>query len=397
MKKLPSFFFAGSFVLVVGLFAMIVSSPGRPQDLAAAEPAVMSAVDEILATRHAEISEEGDVPFGADNEINILALGIDSRKEGHEAHCDSIHMVTLYLDDWSIKITSVPRGTSSPLPPGGNYKEYEYYLANACAYGGLDYGVEQIERVVGVKADYVATVGFSQALGIFRALDLPTTDTLEWLRHRRGYQVGDPQRQHNQALFMKDTAIKMMQGDQLPVPFLYVIYKFVDTDLDFATVKALYDAYYASNLGNRPEAITLDIKPHYDVTDIHYDPDNADEQVSDIVDFLKGKVSSDDLSLMTLEEVQAELVSYLRSALSDESSVAHVYEEQMWRQVEDEETREELQFRFLDKYVREIKDANPDLAESEVADYILEKEYFGQDEWAERGRVFLESLTAEAN
>ncbi len=394
MRRALAIFFASSLIAIIFVFGLIVSHPGRPENLAAAEPAVENVVDGILSAREAQINESGEVPFGSKDEINILALGIDSRKEGNEAHCDSIHMVTLHLKDWSITITSVPRGTYSPLPPGGNYKEYEYYLANACAYGGMDYGIKQIERVVGVKADYVVHVGFSQALGIFRALQLPTTDTLEWLRNRRTYQVGDPQRQHNQAVFMKDMTIKIMK-DPIPAPFLYLLYRFVDTDMDYKSVKALYDAYYASGLAERPEAITLAMKPPHPVTDIHYDPNDVDAKVADIVDFLKDKVSREDLSLRSADEIQAILVEYLRSALASDDTIIHVYDEQMWRQVEDEDIREELQFRFLDKYVREIKEKEPDKAIQEVTDYILEKQYFEQTDWEEKGKRFLEALVGE--
>jgi anionic cell wall polymer biosynthesis LytR-Cps2A-Psr (LCP) family protein len=394
MKRIIAIFFASSLIAIVFVFGLIVSHPGRPETLEAAAPAVESVVDGILADRQAEINEDGEVPFGNRDEINILALGIDSRKEGEFAHCDSIHMITLHLKDWSIKITSVPRGTYSPLPPGRTYTENEYYLANACSYGGLDYGIKQIERVVGVKADYVAKVGFSQALGIFRALQLPTTDTLEWLRNRRTYQVGDPQRQHNQAIFMKDMTIKIMK-EPVPAPFLYLLYRFVDTDMDYKSVKAIYEAYYASGLGERPEDITLDMKPYHPVSDIHYDPNNVDANVEDIVKFLTGKVSKEDLSGRSIEEIQDTLVEYLRDALADPGTIVHVYEQQMWRQIEDEDVREELQFRFLDKYVREIKEEEPEKAIQEVTDYILEKQYFGQTKWEEKGKHFLESLSQE--
>jgi anionic cell wall polymer biosynthesis LytR-Cps2A-Psr (LCP) family protein len=395
MKKLLAIMFMSTMIAAVFIFGLIISEPSRPQDLAAAEPIVQDIVGDILKEREKEISEPGEAAFGARDEINILALGLDSRKEGHEQHCDSIHMITLHLKDWSMTITSVPRGTASTLPPGGDYKEYEYYLANACSYGGLDYGVKQIEKVLGVKADYVATVGFSQALGIFRALSLPTTDTLQWLRHRRGYQVGDPQRQHNQAIFMKDNLLKILSGDPIPVPFLYLMYTLVDSDMDFKTAKALYDAYYVSGLGERPADIKVTMKPYYKVVDYHYDPENADAQVEALVDFLKGKVNKEDLSLQTVDEIQAVLIEYLRGALANEDTIVHVYEEQMWRQVEDEKIREELHFRFLDKYVREIEEKDPDAAIQAVTDYILEKQYFELPEWEERGKRFLETIASE--
>ncbi len=383
-----------SFILATMiLFGAFVNQPSAPHDLAAAEPAVKDAVAAVLKSREAEILRAGDASFGDKDTINILALGLDSRKEGSYAHCDAIHMVSMNVRTWTITIISVPRGTSSPLPPieGHTYLPSDYYLANACYFGGMDYGVRQIERVAGVKADYIATVGFSEAIGIFRALNLPTTDTLEFLRHRRSYQIGDPQRSANQGVFMKDVLLKLTSGDKIPTPFLYLMYRFIDTDMDFATVKALYDAYYASGIGQNPSAVILAIKPEYDVKEMHFDPVNADAQVSALIDFLKGKVSADDLSLRSMEDLQVELLEYLREGLTQPDVIERVYEAQIWLQVENENEREELQFRYLDRYVEQLAATDGKAAEQAIADYILEKDYYGLTLWRDKGARLLDS------
>lgn len=376
------------------LFGAFVNQSSAPHDLAAAEPAVKDAVAAVLKSREAEILQSGDASFGDKDTINILTLGLDSRKEGEYAHCDAIHMVSLNVKTWSVTIISVPRGTTSPLPPisGHTYLPTDYYLANACYYGGLDYGVKYIEQVAGVKADYVATVGFSEAIGIFRALNLPTTDTLEFLRHRRSYQIGDPQRSANQGTFMKDVLLKLTSGDKIPTPFLYLMYKFVHTDMDFATVKALYDAYYASGLGHKPDAVALVIKPEYAVKEMHFDEHNADQQVGALIDFLKGKVSTDDLSMRTIDDVQAELIAYLRAGLSNDEVIERAYSMQMWQQIEDEDVREELEFRYLDKYVLLIEERQPQAAEQAITDYILVKEYYDLSVWRDKGARLLDSF-----
>jgi len=291
-------------------------------------------------------------------------------------------------------IISVHRGTTSTLPyiAGHTYLPTDYYLANACYFGGLDYGVQQIEKVAGVKADYVATVGFSEAIGIFRSLNLPTTDTLEFLRHRRSYQIGDPQRSANQGTFMKDVLLKLTNGDKLPTPFLYLMYQFVRTDMDFGTVKALYDAYYAADIGHRPADVALVMKPEFAVKEMHFDATNSESQVGALIDFLKGKVSSDDLSLRSIDDVQTELVAYLRAGLSNDEVVANVYSAQMWQQVEDEDIREELEFRYLDKYVLQIVDQDPQAAEQTITDYILVKDYYGLTAWKDKGARLLDSF-----
>lgn len=367
----------------------------RPQvvpELTAAQPAVQSLVDEMLAARKEELLATPNEAYGDESQINILTLGIDSRKEGSEQHCDAIHLVTLDIVRWTIKITSVPRGTYSSLPPGGEYLETDYYLANACAFGGLDYGIAQIQKVTGVKPDYIATVGFSQALGIFRTIGLPTTETLQWLRHRQSYAIGDPQRSQNQATFMKDTALHILSDNGISTPLLYILYTFVDTDLSFEQVHALYLAYLSSDIGAHPERITFDMKPFYETEIYHFDSLNAEEQISSILATLEGRLSSEDLSYKTLDEIQDTLEEYLYDTLGNKEAIAHVYGEQLWRQVEDEAVREELHYRFLERYIREIKDTDRETAVQAVTDYILEMQFFGLSDWEARGKTLMSTL-----
>ena len=371
---------------------LLFVQPATNSSLAAAEPPAWDAVSAVIQARETEIDADSTASFGSDTQINILALGVDSRKEGREQHCDAIHMVTLDLADWSILITSVPRGTYAPLPLGREYKETDYYVSNACAFGGLDYGVKQIEKIAGIKADYVATVGFSQALGIFRVLNLPTTETLQWLRHRQSYAIGDPQRSQNQAVFMKDIALRLLGDDGVSTLLLHILYSLVDTDLDFKTTQALYEAYRAAGIADRPEDISLTMKPYFETKEYHFDPDNADAQVDALLAVLKGRLSPEDLSYKSVAELQVELVKYLRESLASEDTVIHVYNEQLWRQVEDAEVREELHFRFTEKYVKEVRDTDPAKAVEIVTDYILEKQYYELSEWEEKGRVLLETL-----
>lgn len=380
-------------VVLLGVGAWFFLRPQEVPELTAAQPAVQTLVDDMLAQRKAELLETPDESFGSADEINILTLGIDSRKEGAEQHCDAIHLVTLNVTDWTINITSVPRGTYAALPPGGTYKDTDYYLSNACAFGGLAYGMEQIQKVTGVKADYVATVGFSQALNIFRVLGLPTTDTLQWLRHRQSYAIGDPQRSQNQATFMKDVALQLLSGNGISTPLLYILYTFVDTNLTFDQVHALYLAYLASDIGEHPERITFDMKPYYETQIYHLDTANADEQIADILEKLQGRLSPEDLSNKTLAEIQEALREYLYDMLGGSSDqVLRIYDEQLWGQVEDEGVREELHYRYLERYVRFTKDSDREAAVQAVTNYILEMQFFGLSDWEARGRTLMSTL-----
>lgn len=378
-------------VILVGGY-LLLRKPAA--EITAAMPPIEDVVEHVLAARTRDIVETGEVPFGEGNVINVLFLGIDSRKEGEEKHCDAIHMASVNVSDWTVHITSVPRGTYAYIPPG-TYKPNEYYIANACGYAGLEYGIDQIERLIGVRADYVVTAGFSQVLGSLRALGLPTTSTLQWLRHRQSYAIGDPQRSHNQAVFLGDLMAKFATPDaRVPVTMQYVLYSFVDTDMDFGTARALYEGLVASDVASRTTAVTYAMKPHYDTVDYHLDLENPDEQIAALLDRIRPYLSKDDLSDRTLEDVQAELVAYLRDAVQTADGVALVIEEETWRQVEDDTVREELQYAFVAAWVAR-EDADKEASVQYAADYILEKQTLGIAEWEAKGRELLSALLKE--
>lgn len=369
----------------------------KTADILVAAPTVERVVDDVLAARTSTVLAGDAVPYGDKDVINVLVLGIDSRKEGAEQHCDAIHMVTVNVRTWDIRMTSIPRGTTSSLPPRAAgeppYLPTDYYLANACGFGGLAYGIEQIEKVAGVKHDYLVTVGFSQALGVFRTLGLPTTDTLLWLRHRHSYAIGDPQRSHNQAVFMEDLLRKYATtSNRLPTTFLYVLYRFVNTDMSFGTVRSLYGAYVDANRASDPTSITHDMKPYYATADYHLDLAHADEQIAELLEKIRGKISMQDLSDRPLSDVQAELIVYLNDALQQPEEAQRVVNEELWLQVEDDATRETLQFAFVSWYVTALNASDPDAAVAYVTDYILEKQTVGPIAYETKGRALLAQL-----
>lgn len=358
-----------------------------------APASMQEVVDEVLADRAQNIEESGEVNFGQDNEINVLVLGLDSRKANHEPHCDAIHMFTLNIEDWSIQVTSVPRGTYAYIPPG-TYPENEYYLANACAFAGLDYGIEQIENIAGVKADYVATVGFSQVIGIMRTLELPTTESLQWLRHRQSYAIGDPQRSHNQAVFMKDlilTQADKLRGD-LGTPLVYVLYSIINTDMDYKVARALVNGYLESDIDERPEDITLSMRPYYATQDLHLDLEHPEEQIDQFLEFIKPYLSEEDLSGRELEDIQSDLIVYLEGRLAAEESVSDVYEKRLWLQIEEDMVREQMHYAFLERYAREVARTDSDRALDIITQYIFEKQTLGETDYANLGRDLMSEL-----
>ncbi|MFH1631720.1 MAG: hypothetical protein ABIA47_01685 [bacterium] len=360
------------------------------------DEAVAAVVDLVLEDREAVLIKEGSPNFGNENEINILLLGLDARKSESEPHCDAIHMFTLDIEAWTVHVTSVPRGTYAYIPPG-TYEVGEYYLANACAYAGLDYGIGEIEKIVGVKADYVATVGFSQVLGLARLFDMPTTETLEWLRHRQSYQIGEPQRTHNQAVFIKDMIISQLGRfeSDMSIPLQYLAFKMVDTDMDFATARTLMQGFIDSGIDERPDDIVLTMEPHYETVDIHFDVENAESQIKELMDYIAPLLGEGDFSGRSLEEIQSELEVFVQARLAGDDSISELYKKRIWLQVEDDELREEFHFEFVQRYVEEIAGDDPEAAIDVVSEYILEKSTLGFDDATEQGRELLGSLISQ--
>ena len=124
---------------------------------------------------------------------------------------------------------------------------------------------------------------------------------------------------------------------------------------------------------------------------MHLDLENPDEQIQKLLDYLKPYLSKEDLSNRTLIDVQDELITYIKLQLEEES-VADLYVQQLWLQVEDHDTREELHYLFVEKYVSEMVETNRNGAVDLLTAYILEKETLGEQVSSERARVLMASV-----
>ncbi len=393
MSKLRIGIIAG-IVTVAGLVVVLLTTSYLMGDESVLQKD--STVDQlILEVTQKRLLEEGaGVDFGTEKEINVLLIGLDQRKDWDNPHCDAIHMFTLDLENWTMEITSVPRGTYAYIPRA--LPETEYYLANTCSYEGLDYGIKQMEKIIGRRADYYATVNFSQVIGIMRMLDLPTTESLQWLRHRQSYAIGDPQRSHNQAVFMKDligSQFHRFEGD-FSLPVMFAMFQFVNTDMDFTTAKSLIHGYLESKIHERPDDIVLTMKPYYETVDYHFDLENPDAQIEALLRRVRPYLSDADLSDQTLAEVQAELVAYLEESLEGEVSVEAIVERALWMQVEDEATRNDLHYRLVEDYVYELVGREEkEMAIQYLTSYIIEVEAFSLDVYAKRARGLMQYIT----
>lgn len=337
------------------------------------------AIENILNLRRLKNSEENIIdPFGEDNIVRILFIGLDSRIGQDTGHCDAIQLITINSDTNTIQITAVPRGTYSPLPPGTIATSSEYYVSNACGIGGLDYGIEQIEKILGMKADYLVVVGFSETLGILRTLRLPTTETLQWLRNRHGYAIGEPQRAHNHSAFIKQMMTRFIptKKTKLQTTAEYLVYRLIKTDLSFAQCQKIIDEIRAMNIASQPEKIQLSMKPSYLVQDIPYDSEHIDDQLKQTIGLIKNQLSKKDYEGISDEKTQATLLETIKKNMGDSKFITWAYENNLWLQIEDENKRLSTQYNLLISYLRLVEEKKE--RETIIADYLLEMENRGE-------------------
>lgn len=353
-------------------------------------------VSNIIEQRLSILSrEETEDPFGEDDIVKILLVGLDSRAGEVSAHCDAIQLIEINREDQLIKITAVPRGTYSPLPPGKGTTSSDYYVSNSCALGGIDYGVGQIERILGVKADYLVFAGFSEVIGMFRALKLPTTETLQWLRNRQGYAIGEPQRARNHSNFLKKMLIEFIPENQTKIntALQYLLYTFIQTDLSFVQVQQITDELIKMNLRENVDKIKLDMRPAHEVQDIEYNTENIDAYLNSTVGTIKHWLSKEDYLGLTKEEIQKQLIDLIDSKKDDLDFISWSYDNHIWLQIEDAKEREQVHFDIISKYVLSLSDI--EIQKEIVNDYIFEMKYWGEKYWEDMGRVLLDRLGAQ--
>ncbi|PIT86919.1 MAG: hypothetical protein COU33_00425 [Candidatus Magasanikbacteria bacterium CG10_big_fil_rev_8_21_14_0_10_43_6] len=349
------------------------------------------AVEQILTSRKLD-HDDGteDDPFDEQGVIKILFIGIDARVGQEHGHCDAIQLITIDKNNGGrIEITAVPRGTYSPLPAGKGTTSSDYYVSNACGLGGLDYGVKQMEKILGVQTDYLVVIGFSETLGILRYLGLPSTETLQWLRNRHGYVIGEPQRAHNHSTFIKQMIIKFVPRDAsaFDTPLQYTVYKLVKTDLSFSQVQNIAKTISSMNIVDEPDKIHLSMRPLYHVQDISYDAEHVQEYLDQTLGPIKHLLSKDDYSDRSVQTIQEGVVRIMEENKDNIEFVSWAYQNNLWLQIEDATESLALQYAILEQYIRLLP--TKEEQQAVLADYVIEMENRGEDEWLDKGRKLL--------
>jgi len=360
-----------------------------------------------LAIQLATVESSQNIPPQRDpdrsvgTKTNILLLGLDGRRGDSRPRCDSMHMISLDSLDETITITTVPRGIAVPA---AKLATASSYLGNTCHTFGIDYTVKQIEKITGLHHDHIVKVGFSQTLGLLRYVNLPTTETLQFLRNRR-YGIGDYQRSHNQALFIKDMITnKLEQLASLPKPIKYLMFRTLDTTMNFDQAQQLLDQIIDSGIYKDPGKIALVTKPDNSrrIADIHFK--NLITDISGLPAQAGQKVLSASINNdFEFKNYQSNLANYLQNLtiradnlikrnnhLAAYKLVSTPFSQKLWLQLEQDTLRYQFQYELLRIYVL----TNPDSSSitTLLLDYLMEMESLGQPHYQNIGEALLRNF-----
>lgn len=327
-----------------------------------------------------------------EKEISVLLLGLDARRGDRRPRCDAIHILVYNPGENKITITSIPRGTSSNME---NAATGSAYLGNVCHIMGIEEAILRIEKISGIHPDYTIKVGFSQSLGILRALKLPTTPTLQFLRDRR-FGIGDFQRSHNQAIFIKDMITKHIEEfARMPKVVKYLIFKMVDTDMPFEVANTLLEQIIETKVYEDPDLIILLNKPstfRY-MKELHFSEEEFenpsswenDEEFKKYQNNLESYLQNLIISCNKFIETKREKYAFKK--------IETPFSQQLWLQLEDEGTRNQIYFDMLKIYAF----ASPDKSQvlSLILDFTTEMENYNQKEFKEKGKELLEMIQKE--
>lgn len=273
-------------ILLLGMGGWMVLAHVAPTQVASPVAVVKKTTDNIYYA-----VKEDDLKKAAAQlppHINILITGLDNRLGQNDNHADAVHLFTIFPDKGTIEITSVPRDTKCFID--STFPDSLSHFSNARSKLGRKGYIHTAEEFLNKgKMDYWIELNFSTVMGILQLIGYKDPATaLQFLRHRKSFPIGDVQRSHNQAVFMKQAIVKYfnlmtgMSGDFLLTAGLGMI----ETNLTKEACEGLIYKLKQKGFPNNPDAITLKMEPPPPgkFEDITINPDNVDATVSALMD-----------------------------------------------------------------------------------------------------------------
>lgn len=128
------------------------------------------------------LQQAGHTQSGADERVNVLLVGYDSR-EGQQNLSDVLMVAQIEEGSGEVRLLSVPRDFYVPIP---NSREPYRKINTAYAIGGPRLAAQSVERLTGLRIDHYASVdfkGFTEAIDAVGGVPVE----VEKSYHERGY------------------------------------------------------------------------------------------------------------------------------------------------------------------------------------------------------------------
>lgn len=293
--------------------------------------------------------------FAGYNRINIALIGVDGRMGAPRGHADANHIISIIPDAGKIQIISIPRDTyvDCGYDDTTNLNKLTVYYMGA----GREAYLEKIAEIAGLGSiKYYVEFGFSQAMGMLRLFGYNSTQTLQVLRSRKSFAIGDYQRVYNQAQFVRQLILRhfdLTNGSLKPV-FINGILALVRTNMNYDIVSNIFDTIEEKGIHKNPDNISIKIKPGVQTGYKVFDFSNPE-----VIASLRGQlklesIAKQDTTAFSPKNFQEYLSNKLNNIIFDSAKdtiknprlainkLKPYYEQKIWLQIGNEE--ESLEF-----------------------------------------------------
>lgn len=286
--------------------------------------------------------------FGNAKRINIALIGVDGRFGSSGGHADANHILSIMPEIGKIEIISIPRDTYVDCgyeDSTGLNKLTVFYMGN-----GRNAYLQEIAKISNLgSVPYYIEFGFSQAMGILRWLGFNSSQTLQVLRSRKSFAVGDYQRVYNQAQFIRQAMVRnfgLMSGTLRPI-VLRGILALVRTNLTYDKAVEITEALNNTNFAQSADNISIKVRPSLKVNFKVFDFSNQ-ESVSSLRNQLNlDKIAEHDTTAFQPKDFQLYLSNKIEkiifTAAKDTAKnptlainkVRNIYNQKIWLQIAD--------------------------------------------------------------
>lgn len=308
-------------------------------------------------------------------QLNILVVGLDSRLVKGGSNADAIHLVSINTESMHATITSIPRDTYTELPNADSTQQKMTYARNFLGRKGFIHRVQEFLHVP--KIHYSLEVTFSQVMGILELLGYDDPGkAMHFLRNRKSFRLGDIQRSHNQAMFMKrslERNFNLLAGASGDV-LLSVVLNLIDTDLPKDVAQTIIYKLYKSGFPNGEERIELAMKPDIDYrfAELAPTPDEMDYVNDSLYNTMSDHFKEDEIGRPDANKILDEAINRAKHCKRNPRGVIQVlqtaYNQRGWLQISNPIQRAEAR----DEIAGMLSNAYHKIGKEDVAQKILD-------------------------